>query len=190
MNVGSSLDLNLKRRKIEAIESELARLHNALLNIFDLSSSETEGEGSRCIELERAVPLSDQSDNGRYSISSRPSMPDPKLLEVVISNRQKRREHFGRALVADPAWDMILDLAIARARFRRVSVSSLCIASGVPSTTALRWIKVLAEEGLIQREGDSQDKRRTFISLTDKGIQKIARYFAMLESPNSTPTLI
>jgi len=37
--------------------------------------------------------------------------------------------------LADPAWDMLLDLTAARAESRAVSVSSLCIAAGVPTTT-------------------------------------------------------
>jgi len=76
---------------------------------------------------------------------------------------------------------MIIDLAIAKARFARVSVTSLCIASGVPSTTALRWIGLLIDRGFFQREDDATDKRRTFISLTDVGMRKVATYFSEAE---------
>jgi DNA-binding MarR family transcriptional regulator len=99
----------------------------------------------------------------------------------MIRNRRKRKDYFGDRLFDDPAWDMILDLAIAKARFRRVSVTSLCIASGVPSTTALRWVSVLVECGLFRRENDDSDRRRAFISLTDAGSLKVARYFADIE---------
>src|SRR3546814_1843272 len=48
---------------------------------------------------------------------------------------------------SDPAWDMLLDLYLAAERNTRpVSISSLCIASAVPATTALRWIKTFRSE--------------------------------------------
>jgi hypothetical protein len=175
--------------KLDLIDIELERLKTALLEIFGLSAksfASRERYFTRSIQ-NRAVPLCPKDASEPYARPGRHLLPDPKLLETLIGNRLKRREHFGRALVADPAWDMLLDLAVARARFRRVSVSSLCIASGVPSTTALRWIRVLTEEGLIERQDDSQDRRRTFLSLTDKGVEKVASYFALINLPNCVP---
>jgi DNA-binding MarR family transcriptional regulator len=176
--------------RIDAIDFELERLKAALLEILGL---ETDANVSRASPNDssapdRAVPLRSQGIES-FTVDRRPSLPDPTLLEKIIANRQKRREQFGKALVADPAWDMLLDLAVARARFRRVSVTSLCIASGVPSTTALRWIGVLAGDGLIQRENDCQDRRRTFLSLSDKGVRKVASYFASAELPDYAPAL-
>ena len=75
---------------------------------------------------------------------------------------------------------MLLDLTAARVEHTRVSVTSLCIASGVPPTTALRWIGQLTEAGLLQRVEDETDRRRVFISLSDHGAEAMARYFAKL----------
>jgi DNA-binding MarR family transcriptional regulator len=75
---------------------------------------------------------------------------------------------------------MLLDLTAARAEHTRVSVTSLCIASGVPPTTALRWIGQMTEAGLLQRIEDETDRRRAFITLTDKAADAMARYFADL----------
>jgi DNA-binding MarR family transcriptional regulator len=107
-------------------------------------------------------------------------MPDPRLLRRIIRQRQLRSRYFDDRLFSDPAWDMLLDLALARVEHKRVSVTSLCIASGVPSTTALRWINELLEMGLIERAQDDTDRRRAFISLTDRAADAIARYFAEL----------
>jgi len=68
-------------------------------------------------------------------------------------------------LFADPAWDMLLDLSAARMEGRRVSVSSLCIAAAVPTTTALRWIKTLVDRAIFVRESDPADARRAFIGM-------------------------
>lgn len=56
-------------------------------------------------------------------------------------------------------------------------MTSLCIASGVPPTTALRWISQLTEGGLLERVEDEADRRRAFIALSDKAAEAMARYF-------------
>ena len=98
----------------------------------------------------------------------------------IIRQRQLRGRFFDGALFADPAWDILLDLTAARAEHARVSVTSLCIASGVPPTTALRWIGQMTEAGLLERVEDESDRRRAFIALTDAAADAMARYFAEL----------
>ncbi len=51
---------------------------------------------------------------------------------------------------------------------------------GVPPTTALRWIAQMRETGLVERVEDETDKRRAFITLTDKAADGMARFFAEL----------
>jgi hypothetical protein len=110
--------------------------------------------------------------------AARPPLPDPRLIRRIIRQRQLRARFFDGELFADPAWDMLLDLTAARVEHTRVSVTSLCIASGVPPTTALRWISQMTEAGLLTRVEDETDRRRAFITLTDRAIDAMARYFA------------
>jgi len=110
----------------------------------------------------------------------RPALPDPRLVRKIIAQRQARARFFEAELFADPAWDILLDLTAARAEHVRVSVTSLCIASGVPPTTALRWIGQMTEAGLLERVEDDADRRRAFIALTDEAADAMARYFAEL----------
>lgn len=116
--------------------------------------------------------------SARIMRAARPPLPDPLLVRRIIRQRQLRARFFDGELFADPAWDMLLDLTAARAEHQRVSVTSLCIASGVPPTTALRWIGALVEGGLIKRSQDSMDGRRAWLSLTDNAAEMMARYFA------------
>lgn len=120
----------------------------------------------------------DPSD--RLVRSARPPLPDPRLVRRIIRQRQLRARYFDGELFSDPAWDMLLDLTAARVEHTRVSVTSLCIASGVPPTTALRWIAQMKDAGLMERLDDETDRRRAFISLTDKAADAMARYFAEL----------
>ncbi|WP_234024876.1 winged helix DNA-binding protein [Tsuneonella amylolytica] len=101
-------------------------------------------------------------------------------MRLIIRQRQLRAQFLGGDLFADPAWDILLDLTAARAEHQRVSVTSLCIASGVPPTTALRWISQMIEVGLLVRVEDDSDRRRAFIELSDKAADAMARYFQEL----------
>lgn len=68
-----------------------------------------------------------------------------------------------------PGWDIMLDLYLAKARGKSVSVTSATIGAACPQTTALRWMQVLEGEGLIMRTADERDKRRLFVLMTDRG---------------------
>ncbi|GAA4774727.1 winged helix DNA-binding protein [Novosphingobium ginsenosidimutans] len=122
----------------------------------------------------------------RIARTARPPLPDPRLVRQIIRQRQLRARFFDGDFFADPAWDMLLDLTAARAEHARVSVSSLCIASGVPPTTALRWIGQMTEAGLLQRVEDETDRRRAFITLSDQVADSMARYFAELGAQAAT----
>ncbi len=139
-----------------------------------------DGEGS-AFRFESPKPAYQGADNDqsdRLVRAARPPLPDPRLIRRVIRQRQLRARFFDGDLFADPAWDMLLDLTAARAEHARVSVTSLCIASGVPPTTALRWIGQMTDTGLLERVEDETDRRRAFITLTDKAADTMARYFA------------
>src|SRR3546814_1705184 len=86
-----------------------------------------------------------------------------------VCSSDLRDRYFDGDLFADPAWDMLLDLYLAAERNTRpVSISSLCIASAVPATTALRWIKTFEDLQLISRRADPSDGRRIFIQLVSE----------------------
>lgn len=122
----------------------------------------------------------EESGERRLVRTPRPPLPDPRLVRLIIRQRQLRNQFVDPELFADPAWDILLDLTAARAEHQRVSVTSLCIASGVPPTTALRWIGQMVEAGLLERVEDEADRRRAFIQLSDKAADAMARYFAEL----------
>ena len=106
-----------------------------------------------------------------------PPLPDPRLVRTIIRQRQLRARFLDGDLFSDPAWEMLLDLTAARVERKRVSVTSLCIASGAPPTTALRWIGQMVEAGLFVRVCDDSDRRRAFIELNDQTAEAMARYF-------------
>ena len=73
---------------------------------------------------------------------------------------------------------MLLDLMAARLERRQVAVSSLCIAAAVPPTTALRWIKLLTDQGILSASPIPTDGRRVFIELADPAAEGMMNYLA------------
>ncbi|MBL8647535.1 MAG: MarR family transcriptional regulator [Sphingosinicella sp.] len=104
-----------------------------------------------------------------------------RSLREIIRKRQVRKQFFPAELFADPAWDIMLDLAAARLEGKQVSVSSLCIAADVPTTTALRWIKGMTDAGMLARRSDPGDGRRSFIDLSDEAAEAMERYIALVD---------
>lgn len=92
--------------------------------------------------------------------------------------RRERSRHMDPALFGELNWDILLDLFVHHGLGKRVSVTSACIASAGPPTTALRHLNLLQEFGLITREVSKADKRVAYVSLTTKGIRDIASYLA------------
>jgi DNA-binding MarR family transcriptional regulator len=99
-------------------------------------------------------------------------------LSTTVKLRRLREKYFKSNLFADPAWDILLDLAIARKTQKKISVSSLCIAASVPTTTALRKIKEMLSDGLIYKKPDKNDKRRTYIEISDQTYERMLSYIS------------
>lgn len=95
----------------------------------------------------------------------------------ILKLRQTRQTIFEEKLFGEPAWDMLLQLYASTLSGKKECVSSLCVASGVPSTTALRWIRLLERCGWIERHADPFDRRRTFVKPSLKGLQTMDRFF-------------
>ena len=104
---------------------------------------------------------------------------------TVLAARAKRlyqerrvREQFflSEDIFGEPAWDILLDLMITHCLGKQISITSACIASSVPPTTALRWITALEECGFISRTSDENDRRRAFVKLTRNAIAMMSQY--------------
>jgi hypothetical protein len=100
-------------------------------------------------------------------------------LESTYRDRRRRDRIFeDPTLFGEPAWDMLLDLTVSELSGRKLSVTSACIGACVPSTTALRWLSVLEQRGLVQRENDARDGRRAFIRISPDGFRKMIAWLS------------
>lgn len=106
-----------------------------------------------------------------------PQPLDPRLVgphlavaREIYAERRRRHKHLPADLFGEPTWDILLDLYIAAREDRRVPTTSACIGAHVPPTTALRWLRILEARGLVEREDDGRDGRRTFVRLSPRGL--------------------
>lgn len=148
----------------------LAELRDLGRRLIELSENKAENESS---EFVSAIPL-DRLDKDSSHINDKTHIS--RLAQEEYRERLRRKKFFDADLFGEPAWDILLDLFLCHVEGRRITITSACIASSVPSTTALRWIALLQERGLIQRESDILDRRRSWIDLTPQGYQKIGEY--------------
>src|ERR1700740_2046231 len=109
-----------------------------------------------------ASRLSLSTDGG--SAADQDGAPDIDRIMCFLSKLKRvgelRLSISDKELFADPAWDMLIELSINQIHGRPISVSSLCVASKAPATTALRYISRMVEQGLLDREADPNDSRR------------------------------
>ena len=102
------------------------------------------------------------------------------IARAVYACRRRRHKFLPADLFGEPTWDILLDLYIAEREERRVPTTSACIGAHVPPTTALRWLRILEARGLVEREDDGRDGRRTFVRLTQNGLMAVDATLSML----------
>ncbi len=102
----------------------------------------------------------------------------PAWLKQTYELRCRRNFILGSDdLFSEPAWDLILDLAYNHLQSKLVSIKAACLASNVPVSTALRYLRKMEDQGILFRIKDKTDGRREFVMLTDEFMVKLHRLF-------------
>ena len=101
-----------------------------------------------------------------------------RAAEGARACREKRHDFFPSEFFGEPAWNILLDLFIVDLQGRHISVQDACLASGVPPTTALRYVGELERNDLLRRIADKTDGRRTFVQITTVGHNLMRQYLA------------
>ena len=160
-----------------------------------MSDESPETDAERLLQLSeevtRIASLVAKLSMGRTSplrqkyLATNSNEPDVSTETVswLIAARRCRTRYLSQELFADPAWDMLLVLLHAELAKKPVSVSSVCIASGVPQTTGLRWLKILEQRGLVLRKFDARDRRRIFVELSSDTSEALRRYIREVIEP-------
>ncbi len=88
---------------------------------------------------------------------------------------RSRKEREGGSIfawiLAEPAWDILLQLYAYELLRHRPDESELAQRVDVPQTTSVRWMKVLEADNLIRRDLDASFTSRVWVCLTAKGLK-------------------
>lgn len=124
--------------------------------------------------LSRLISTSNEAKEGPRKV---PELSLTAAAENLYRFRRRRdtmmTARFGADLFADPAWDIILDLYIHNSKNQDVCVTSACAAAMVPITTALRYITVLSDRGLIERSKNQKDGRSYLLRLSPDAVRMV-----------------
>lgn len=130
-------------------------------------------------EIEAGTTRSSPPMSGERIRPAREMTDKAALLERAAQkyvNRRLRHRFFPAELFGESAWDLLLDLFQARLEDKMITVTSACIAADVPVSTALRWIGLLEQHGLVERSRNVSDQRSTWVRLTDRAAAAMIEY--------------
>lgn len=99
--------------------------------------------------------------------------PDLRTLQLLADVDEFRCQALADVFEPDATWSMLSELLRAQLLRRQISVTSLCLASRSPVTTALRRIERLQAAGLVSFNLDPKDRRRKYIELTAAGSARV-----------------
>jgi DNA-binding MarR family transcriptional regulator len=126
------------------------------------------------LELARAL-----SELANVTSDEGPAKREPTKADLLREAKHQfkshllREAHFTGLPFHETGWEILLELYIAEAEGRRLNVMAIGLESHIPSATLVRWIALLEQRRLVFRQPDHTDRRRTWISLTPLGSEKL-----------------
>lgn len=158
----------MTRSEVKSTPAQLRRIAASLLTISD--ELEAESLGGQVLH---------ENEFGKAANELFFARQDSMLeaIHATYRERRRRKKFFPAEFFGEPAWDILLDLFISRLEGRRISVTSACIGSDVPSTTALRWLGHLEGSGFVDRKVSDKDQRVTWVQLSDFGAKSMEEFF-------------
>lgn len=95
----------------------------------------------------------------------------------ILRNRRMRSEHFTDSdLFGEPAWDVLLHLFQGHSNGRGLKIEIVTIASGLPTTSALRLFEVLEGKGLVFAYRDEDNAKQIYLRLSSRGLLEMGQY--------------
>ena len=179
----SAVDLLIKPFAMAALDAPLA-----LIRDMQEKAARTESVDDKLSTLTGEIRLlgsllQNQAGHAAAPVDVPASMranPDAALLRKLIRAESTRAMAIGGKALGDPAWNILLDLILASLEDRKVAVSSACIVAGVATTTALRLITRMVDDGVLMRVPDESDGRRHFLAIEPTVERALKSYIADL----------
>lgn len=117
---------------------------------------------------------------GAAAMETPPQASLQALAEEECRRARLRGRIFGSLGLSHTSWLLLLVMAEAQWGGAELTVKSAAYSAGLPLSSALRKINEMCDKGLIDKRGDPQDARRSFVTLTQSGQSFLARYLSEL----------
>lgn len=96
-------------------------------------------------------------------------------VQAILAARRLRELCLGPE-IGDVGWALLLEAFAEHLEGRRVALTSLGAAEGIPRSTAHRWTRALIDRGLLSSGPDPTDDRITLVALSDEAAERIRAY--------------
>jgi DNA-binding MarR family transcriptional regulator len=148
-------------KTIELTQGDLASLKR-LLSSLSASAPEAEPDPISGVDVRRPQLL--------------------RMARISFAVRRRRADYLHRAMLGEPAYDMLLGLYVAEGDEQLVTASRLADIAGVAPSSAMRWIEYLVGKDLVHRGPHPTDKRASILRLSAAGRAALEGVFmTMLE---------
>ncbi len=126
-------------------------------------------------------PVADKPD-AELSAPAMPSERQLQLIALIDRLDETRCQMLAGQVQSDPAWNMLMELTKSKLLGFKVSITSLCLASKAPVTTALRKLEKLIADDLVVRVADASDRRRSYVEISSECEAMVLSVLGVLES--------
>ena len=126
---------------------------------------------------------SGQWDSPKPAVRGRQFLSDDEAIDRAGSQQRLNRSmavRLGEGFFDNPVQMMLLELFIARIEQRETTVKVLAASSGVPASTAQRWIDRMEAQRLINKQSNGGDRRSIFVTIDDQAFANVRSLLAKL----------
>lgn len=129
----------------------------------------------------RSLPAASPERGDESAIAAEDAGRITSALDYIEAVRRLRRKSQELADLDEASWGILLEVYRAEITGRRLSVSKLCATDDASQTTAWRRIRTMEADGLLVRDLDPTDARRSFVSLTERAARAMSGFMAQAD---------
>ena len=129
-------------------------------------------------DLAEAAQMFDKasSDAGKEPAAIE-AMTPRAFFTSLLELRRMRERHFGTELFGEPAWDVMLQLMIARIDDKELRLSELAGNPASPAVVTRHYVEELIEAKLVDRFDNAEDERDFYLTLSSEAARRMAELY-------------
>lgn len=164
MNPNSNVALDEQSQDSPAIA--LWNLHKKLTQLAE--------ELAKAADNAKAVHGNDNLETPKPALHE---MSPRAYFKALLMIRRTREQYFGSSLFGEPAWDIMLELMLARIDNREMKTSELGIIADALGTDARQLVDTLEKSRLIDRFHNAEDEGDDYLVLSSEAARRMAELY-------------